>query len=562
MSSLGHGIRITRIDVTRMVRKRTGERSLEAMLPLVLYGVLLVAATLLAGWGGRTLGRAVASGSLFDDPANLVTAVRGMVGVFWLIGVVMFALRSVGQRGTLTNADGILTVVPTGEAYLGIVAAEYVYLLVWTLAPGVGLGVGFALGSDALLAAATVPLLFVLAGTTLVATGFLVGLAVRHVITRFPFVARHRTWLVVLAFVAYFAFILTGSLNRVIGDLFDPLAASPVGWYADVALVGIVPAAANTTYAVGAVLTTVVLAPVATLAGVWVAQRHWFADPALAGEEPSDAAEFETADTGQDRFARVLERGLDRSTAALVTLAWRRAIRSPLKLLYAAYPLLFLVGVFADVLQTGEVPAYLPYGLVVFVAWAGGVVFTLNPLGDQGAVLPTTLLSDVTGRRFVAAHVLAGLLVAVPVGTVLVAVAGVLSPLDPERVALLVVATPVAMVGAGALSVGIGTAFPRFEATSVTRSMEAVVPSPWAFALLSVYLVLTVAAVGVVAAAWVRPVAASLVSTLLNAVLPVEIAVAPGRLYLVSAGLLVVLLALPLVSYRYAVRTFDGYVLD
>jgi len=573
MSAGGHALRITRIDVTRMVRKRTGKRTLGSVAGLLMFGVLLLVTTVGGAWGGRAIGRALASGSLEFDPAGAASAARGLVGVFWVIGVAMFALRSVGQRGTLTNAEGILTVVPTREAYVGIVLAEYVYFLLWTLVPAAGIGVGLTLGSDALWPAVGLPLLMVCGGLTLSATGYLVGLGIRHVVTRFPFVARHKSGLVVLAFLVYFVAIFTGGLNQVVVNLFDPVAASPLGWYGDLAALGLPGVATQATYAVGAVGVTAVLAPLVILAGIRVAERHWFADPALAGEGDSDSdadpssAGGAAGDAGEaafhgspDRLGAALEGVLSRPTAALVTLAWRRAIRAPLKLLYAAYPLLFLVGVVADIFQTGQVPAYLPYGLVVFVAWAGGVVFTLNPLGDQGSVLPATVLSAVTGHRFVAAHVFAGLVVAVPVGTVLVAAAGLLSPLALERIALLTAVAPVAMVVAGALSVGIGTAFPRFEATNVTRSMEAVVPSPWAFVLFSLHLVLTAAAVGVVVEPAVRSLAASLLSLLLSTVLS-GFTISPERLYVVCVGLLVVLLVVPPLSYRYAVRTFDEYVL-
>jgi len=571
MSAAGHALRIARVDVTRMVRKRTGEWTLGSVVGVLMFGVLILVATAGGAWGGRAVGRALASGSLEFDPVGAASAARGLIGVFWVIGVAMFALRSVGQRGTLTNAEGILTVVPTREAYVGIVLAEYIYFLLWTLVPAAGIGVGLAVGSGALWPAIGLPLLMLCGGLTLTATGYLVGLGIRHVITRFPFVARHKSGLVVLAFVVYFVAIFTGGLNQVVVNLFDPVAASPLGWYGDLAALGLPGVATETSYAVGAVSTTAILAAFVTLTGIRVAERHWFADPALAGEGDSDSdpTPAEGAIAGDadanvreapDPLGMALEGVLSRPTAALVTLAWRRAIRAPLKLLYAAYPLLFLVGVVADIFQTGQVPAYLPYGLVVFVAWAAGVVFTLNPLGDQGSVLPATVLSAVTGHRFVAAHVFAGLVVAVPVGTVLVAVAGLLSPLAPERVALLVAVAPVAMVVASALSVGIGTAFPRFEATNVTRSMEAVVPSPWAFVLFSLHLVLTAAAVGVVVESAVRSLAAGLLSLLLSTVLS-GFTISPERLYVVCAGLLVVLLVLPLLSYRYAVRTFDEYVL-
>ncbi|WP_436908932.1 hypothetical protein [Halosimplex marinum] len=569
--NLGHSLRLTRIDVRRMARKRTDpDRRLASVVSVGLYALLMLGLTAGGVYGGRALGEALAAGSLEFIPTATAVAVRGFAGVTWVITVGVFGVRAVGQRGTLTNAEGVLTVVPTPEAYLGHVASEYVYLLVWTLLPAVGAGVGLALGTGTLWPAAGVPLAVALGGSTVVTAAYALGLALRHVVTRFPFVARHKNGLIVLVFVLYMAAIVSGSLNQVIAVLFDPMAASPMGWYADLALVGLPNVALDGTRAGAVVAATVAFAAVAVAAGTWVAGRHWFADPALAGEDEDEPAESDTsgvadavtpATAEEDWLARRLEAVVDRPTAALVVLAWRRAARAPLKLMYAAYPLFFATGIFVDIVQTGQIPAYLPYGLLVFVAWAGGVVFTLNPLGDQGSVLATTLLSEVTGRKFVLAHVLAGLVVVIPAGTALVAVAAVLSPVGVRNTAILVGLSPVAMVVAAGLSVGIGTAFPRFEATNITRSMEAVVPSPWAFLLFSAHVVVTAVAAVFVGLEGARELGVALVAGLASLVFSAQVSLSPTALYYASAVALVVLLLLPALSYRYAVRTFDGYEL-
>jgi hypothetical protein len=559
MTGLGHGLRLARIDVVRMVRKRTDPDSrLASVASVGMFALLTLGLTVGGAYGARWLGSTLAAGSANLDEIGAVVGARGAVGVAWVGCVVMFALRAVGQRGTLTNAEGVLTVVPTGQAYLGLVLAEYVYLLIWTLVPAVGIGAGLAAGAGVVWPAAGVPLAVALVGATAVPVAYALGLGIRHVVTRFPFVARHKIALIVVVFAAYMAAIVSGALNDAVALLFEPLSASPLGWYADLALLGLPGVNPVTTDAAGAVAATPVLAAVALAVGTRIAVAHWFADPALAGETDDEAdattgATPTAAETGADPLAARLEALLDRPTAALVAVAWRRAARAPMKLLYAAYPLLFLTGVVIDVVQTGEVPTYLPYALVVFVAWAAGVVFTLNPLGDQGSVLSTTLLSRVDGRRFVRAHVLAGLLVAVPVGTVIVAVLGVLSPLAARDVAVLSALAPVTMVVASGLAIGIGTAFPRFEATNVTRSMEAVVPSPWAFVLFSVHLAATSLAAVLVGVSGVRELLAALVDLLLSVTVGTE------TIRIVAAVALVALLLLPVVSYRYAVRTFDRY---
>jgi hypothetical protein len=278
----------------------------------------------------------------------------------------------------------------------------------------------------------------------------------------------------------------------------------------------------------------------------------------LADEEEDDDLSDTPTESAEPGLERRLAPYLGLATAALVVLAWRRAARAPLKLLYAAYPLFFALGWIADIVQTGVVPASVAVGTLVFVSWAAGVIFTLNPLGDQGAGLPVTLLSRVDGTEFVRAHLAASLLVAIPAGTVLTAAAAWLSPLDPARAVALVVAAPILMVVSSALSVGIGVAFPRFQAVNITRSVKTVIPSTLAFILFSVHLLATTISAVVVYNEGIRSVAAFVLSWLF----PFGVTVDPGTLYPIAAGSLVVLALLPAVSYRYAVRRFDTYTLS
>ncbi|MFC7132028.1 MULTISPECIES: hypothetical protein [Salinibaculum] len=554
MSALNHVVRLARIDVTRMLRKHT-DRSESAgrVISTVVFGLVLVVATLASAYGASRLGASLVAGELSDVAANGIVAARGLVAVFGVIGSVVVIVRAIGQRGTLTNAEGVLTIVPTRQALLGLLLAEYVYVLLWLGGPALGIGVGLAVGTGTVWPALTVPLGVAAVAVPIVAIGYPLGLGLRHFVTRFAFVARNKGRLIVLVFAVYFALVATGSLNAAVVRLFEPLQASPTGWFADLLFLGTPTLSATPVRAVGAVGVALALGLAGTVAGTRVAEAHWFSDPALAGE-PEPETPAEAAEPGLERrLAPVL--GVP--TAALVVLAWRRAIRAPMKLLYAAYPLFFAVGIVADILQTGEVPPYLPVGTLVFVTWAAGVIFTLNPLGDQGAGLPSTLLSRVDGRRFVHAHLLASLIVAVPLGLALTAAAALVSPVDTETTLALVVATPVLMAVASALSVGIGIAFPRFEAVNITRSMETVIPSLLAFALFTVHLVGTTAALAVVYDEGVRATAAFLVSWLL----PFGLTVGAETLFLVAAALLAGLVAAPLVSYRYAVRRFDTYTL-
>lgn len=557
MNSASHALRLARLDVTRMVRKHTDrDNGLGTLVSTAVFALLLAVVTVGGGYLAVRFGESVAAGDL-PVPSNAIGALRGLVAVFGLLLSVVVVVRAVGQRGTLVNAEGVLTAVPTREALVGLLVAEYAYVLLWLAGPTFGVGIGLAVGLGTPWPVLTVPAGVAALGVAVVAVGYPVGLGIRHFVTRFAFVARHKGGLIVAVFLVYFASIVTGSLNRVVVALFDPLQQSPTGWYADLLVFGFPGVGATPLRAVGSVGVTAVLAVAGVAAGTRLADAHWFSDPALAGEDENESKTTVT-DSAKRGLERRLAPSLGVSTAALVVLTWRRAARAPLKLLYAAYPLLFVVGWIADIVQTGEVPPFLAVGTLVFVTWAAGVIFTLNPLGDQGAGLPPTLLSRVDGRRFVHAHLVASLAVAVPAGVVLTAGAVLLSPLESTTRLLLVAATPPLMVVASALSVGLGMAFPRFQTVSVTRSVKTVIPSVLAFLLFTLHLLATTASAAVVYDEPIRGLAASVLGWLLPASLRVD----PGTLYGVAAVALAVLVVFPVVSYRYAIRRFDRYTME
>ncbi|MEF8870442.1 MAG: hypothetical protein V5A41_02305 [Haloarculaceae archaeon] len=557
MSGISHALRLARIDVTRMARKHTDrDGGLGSLVSTGVFVLVLAAATLGGGYLAYRGGDALVAGDL-TVPPNAIGVLRGIIAVLGLVLSVVVVVRGVGQRGTLVNAEGVLTTVPTREALTGLLVSEFVYVLLWLGGPTLGIGAGLALGTGVGWPLLTLPAGVAAIGVTAVAVGYPVGLGIRHFVTRFRFVARNKGVLIVAVFLVYFALVVTGTLNRTIVALFDPLQDSPAGWFADLLVLGVPGVDATPLRALGALGLTVGLAVIGIVAGTRLAALHWFSDPALAGETETDDERSSTA-TAEPGLERRLAPYLGVPTAALVVLAWRRAARAPLKLLYAAYPLLFVVGWIADIVQTGEVPPALAVGTVVFVTWAAGVIFTLNPLGDQGAGLPPTLLSRVDGRRFVHAHLLASLIVAIPAGVVLTAIAVTLSPLDTTNRLLLVVSAPVLMVVASALSVGIGMAFPRFQAVNVTRSVKTVIPSLLAFLLFTLHLLGTATSAAIVYDDATRGLAAFVLSWLL----PFGLAIDAATLAPLAAATLIGLAIVPVISYRYAVRRFDTYTLE
>lgn len=252
---------------------------------------------------------------------------------------------------------------------------------------------------------------------------------------------------------------------------------------------------------------------------------------------------------GERVLSGVFSQLLARPTRTVTLAAWRRTKRAPIRLLYVAYPLFFLYAPLRTAFESG-VPTSLPVLVALYGTWAVGAT-VLNPLGDEGSVLPTTLLSGVEGRQFVVGHVLSATLVGVPVVALATGAAGALSPLAPARWLALTAASALLVVAGSVLAVGVGVLFPRFGTVEVFRSREVTMPSKGAFAAYS--LALLGGTVGAVVA--LVPTIAGFVGGLVG--VP-QVAVSVG------GGALAVLVGAvgPVMAYRWAAKQFESFVVD
>ncbi|MXR20058.1 hypothetical protein GRX66_05375, partial [Halobacterium sp. PCN9] len=118
-------------------------------------------------------------------------------------------------------------------------------------------------------------------------------------------------------------------------------------------------------------------------------------------------------------------------------------------------------------------------------------------------------------------------------------------------VASVVAAAALLPILAAGVAVGVGTQFPKYDATSVSRNREVVVPSMWAFAIYTLAFMLT----GGIATGFQTPGIAEFVADALGAATVV-----------VHVGSLVVGLLLTgaaaVLAVRVAVREFDSYTTD
>jgi hypothetical protein len=418
-----------------------------------------------AGATGFVAGRGIALGGL-DPFGHGRSAAAGAVVIVGFL-VVTRAL----SRGDPPALAGQLTATTPRTLALGTLLAEYavvgaLYLPAACLG-AVGLAAGSeraALGATALLAALAVFAASIPVWVALVTLG-------RYALVRVPALARHRLAVAALAFLAYMSVLVSGNADSVLEPAIGTLSGSPVGWFADLALL---PVGGDPVRAAGALL----LAGIGTLGGIAAVVRllpmHWSADQ-RAGREVSRPLR-------EDRSRRRLGAlPVDRSVATVIGRCWRRGRRAPVTLLYVPYPLFLLGPAVAESVGAGRVRPGLVTAAAFYGPWATGAAFTLNPLGDEGVALPGTLTSGVGGRQYVAGRVLAGALPGAPLAALATLALGLASPRPLAATAVLAALAGLLAPVAACIAAAFGAALPNAETTTVFRSREAVLPDGWAF---------------------------------------------------------------------------------
>jgi hypothetical protein len=525
-----HVVRIARVDLVRRYRSvRADGRRFAALLAAVALAGVPVAAAAAAAY---FFGAGIANGSVAAPTPVARYAAGGIVAVL----AVVVTLRTAQQGATPAHPDGLLTTVPHAEAALGVLGSELAVSGGVAAVPALVVAVAFGAGSGSLPTVATAAAAVVAVVALGVTLGVVLGTAVRNVFARSRTLARYRTALGVAVVAAYFAVVFSQSESNAFLPVMAALSATPAGWFGDLAVValgGRPPLAAG---AVGVFLLGSTVLPAAVIR---LTASLWYVEPA----RPTERA------AGRSGLGDLP--GLSLPTARVVRKTWRRAWRNPIRLVYVLYPLFLLYTPVANSVRAGQVPATLPPLVALYGAWAVGAAFTLNPLGDEGNVLPVTLTAPVSGRQFVGALCLAALAVGLPAVTVATLAAGVASPLGPAAGVLAALAGAVLTVSGTGIAAGVGTLFPRLEAVRITRSREAVVPSLLAFGGYSLVLGL----VGLPATLVSVPGASELGASLAGVSPDVVVLAGLGTTTLLGAGA-------ALVGFVSAARTFDRFTYD
>lgn len=474
MSQWGHIAVIGRTELRR--RWRVMRESTVQLIAIAVVGLLFLPGSIAGLIGLYVFGTMIATGDI-ETPLEWV---RMGVVYLWVFVAFFGGFRTYKMALRPDRLDGHLTTISHREFLGGLLSAE---LTLWgtlaTLAGGAG-ALAFAAGARSMLLA---PLAFVAVCTTVttaLTTGVLGALLVRNTGVRSRLLTRLRSALFVVLGIAYFWLIVTQNFASVLEPLVWALEPTPVGWYADLVLLGTVPEA-SIGRSVGAVLASIVVVLASGVLLPRLAEWLWYADGVHIEH---DATPVNAAVTGEHRLSKLLPRPV----VGVVLADWNRARRAPITLSFVLYPLIVLANPIATVVQTGTVGSSFPLWIVLCGAWVAGSLFTLNVVGNEGAVLPATLLGPAPGRTLVAGHVAASTLLAGPVTVVATVGVGLASPHSVISVVSLALGGLLLALSAGPIAAGIGAAFPRFEAVSVSRSRKAIVPSLLAFVVYSVVI--------------------------------------------------------------------------
>jgi hypothetical protein len=412
-------------------------------------------------------------------------AIRGMIALFWLFGVFVIGQRVVSARIRIEADSLMLTTVSARTVAGGLLVAETLRLLTYVALPTLVLtGVGvFLLGSLASLV--LVPTVVLLFTTTVVITGSVVGYAAAWLVATSRFVARHKAVLgtaaSLLGMGGYFLFLYP----QISGVSQAALAWFPMGWLVDLAAVG--------TRFVGAPLRAagVVLGSAGLLVGGGViveceTAALWFTEPVSPDTEKDEAEPTPDTETaphaspGDALAAAVKPLVVPRVVSAPVRGVAERVLlrtrRDPNRLLFLMIPVFAVGSPLVSVgVESGSIGALAAPLAAVAVPWLAGALFAMNPLGDEGAVLPVTLTA-VSGRQYIRGLIAPGLVFGLPLVLVATVIAGLLSPYTlVEQLGLVALGLYLTAV-AVTITPAIGMALPRFSAISVGQSRNVLPP--------------------------------------------------------------------------------------
>lgn len=244
------------------------------------------------------------------------------------------------------------------------------------------------------------------------------------------------------------------------------LASLPIGWYADLALLGQIDGV-STVYAVLSLLSAPLIIGASVLAAGSFGEKLWLTETVRRNDS-------NRSKRNRLRGARRLERIVPRPVFAAVVMNWLRIRRQPRVFLYGG--LLIVLTGSAGITAMRQYPESTPLLVAIYGAAAAGVGATLNPLGNEGHTLNAALTTPRGGKLLLIGYALAA---AVP-GGILVGLAtfGTAMMTDLGTVTRVILGTLGLVLGflSPFVSLGIGMALPKFVGVEPTGTTIGEIP--------------------------------------------------------------------------------------
>lgn len=493
-----------------------------------------------------------------EGPLSIPGEVRLGVSALWVAAVWFFSQRTMLYWRQPRAEAFVLTTVSTRTAAIGMLLTEFftaclVLLLPTVLLVGI---VGYAFLSPVSLL--LVPLAVGLFAATALLVGYALGFAYLFVAGRSRGLANQQGQLIVQLVVFAVTVYLVAQFFGGVPAVWEvtSFAWLPISWLVDLAVLG-TPVTASLGRALAVVLGSLVVLGGGSLVVERLAGAYWVTDPGSATPESGDTTTGPQSHDGGGLAAGisplVIPGFVGRPTQRVAQVVLLRLRRAPRRLLFLV-TLVVSLGIYLGVIyvQLEDPLALVPVVCVLFFPWLAGAAFGLNPLGDEGAVLPATLTSSISGRGYVRGFMLPGLLYGLPITVLCTLVGAMVSPYPLGVGVGFVVVGVVLHVVSAVLAPAVGMRFPRFSSISVSQNSGIVPPSMTAIIVYSL-------AVGLLGGstlfALLAPV--SLYDVVTNGVIPVGWA----RLTGVVGGLGIAVVVARW-GYTAAARRFVQYTVD
>lgn len=431
-----------------------------------------------------------------EGPLSIPGGVRLGVSALWVGAVWFFSQRTLLYWRQPRAEAFVLTTVSTRTTAVGMLLTEF-FTACLVLAPPtvllVGV-VGYAFLSP--LSLLLVPLTVCLFAATSLVVGYVLGFAYLFVAGRSRGLGNQQGQLLVqivfLAVVLYLVAQFFGGVPAVWEVM--SFAWLPTSWLVDLAVLG-TPVTTSLSHALAGLLGSLVVLGGGVLVIERFAGAYWMTDP---GSTPSESGNTTTRPRSHDGGTLaagisplVIPGFVGRPTQCVAQVVLLRLRRAPRRLLFLV-TLVVSIGIYLGVIyaQLDNPLALVPVVCALFFPWLAGAAFGLNPLGDEGAVLPATLTSSISGREYVRGFLLPGLLYGLPITVLCTLVGTMVSPYPLGVQAGFVVVGVVLHVVAVVLAPAVGMRFPRFSSISVSQNSGIVPPSMTAIIVYSLAVVL------------------------------------------------------------------------